>query len=648
MKKIISFFMCLLIFSLNIYADEDNADSGNDTGYNEATFAFYQESENMWKVSLYVGKSDTTSLDGSINDFYRVGKPVFIQGFSNFKAGYKIYASPYNKLDYLAGKGIARKKIEDLPVIVRTDAPAIPVSHFGTISSVKAYFGDGNTLNGVLEEIGSQMGVDIGSYLSSKTYFVEGKPVKLKPEEIIPERSGGKTTNRVPWLIMYEPVVTTYLGDASKKAVAFSATEYALTNGSTFNWNNASVLTPVFQNMANLTHRDLPASVVLETSWLGYEALSPDTSYYWSDDRIKRGGGYGMRWLDAGEKTKPKPSKVDLIYRTDTDVITSFMMHTNPSPNRIDLFNPKNRASVSFNIGGITRTHSLIMPDGGSQYSWVKWHTPKVAGEVTITVTPSSGLYFEDGSSVKTVKAKIVDLKEKRPPDPEATDKADDFKFKPTTALPNKASRDNANWYEYYAIWHEHWVDRGHTEYYTWTDDKGVSHEGSYWVSKWVDEGWWDWFKNTYYLNASATVKLKPAKECPTPRKVGDKWYLKSGYSFNTDLKVDINTNAPNFSHYTKAGNVLTTFPEFNYKTYLRLLEKHGTNEWYFRKNIFSQWKARSHFTPLWYPDGKYEPYYEVIDIWTPDGMCKINVSDYMMIKGNIYDDWHISAEEVK
>ncbi len=652
MKKILSLILALiLIFSVNVFADEDNANSGGDDEHNNALYGFYRLSESMWKVSLYVGKSDTTSLDGNINDFYRVGKPVFIQGFNSFKPGYKIYTSPYNKFDYLAGKNMKNADFmsDSISKIFRPDAPAIPVSHNGNLEAVKSYFGNTQTLQGVLDEAGRSMGVDVRDYLTSLSYEIEGEVKTLEADEIIPKVVGGKTSNKVPWLIMYEPVAITYLrksyGSSSKIAIAYTATEYALTSN-IFNWDKPSVARPVYQAMETLVKKHLPASVVLRESWLGYDDVEPDTNNSWGWDKIIRGGGFGMRWLNARELKGASVSNEDITYRTDTDVITSFKVHTNSTLNRIDRFNPDNEAKVTFNIGGVSSTHSFIVPDGGECYSWVKWHTPSDEGEVTITVTPSSGLYFEDGTTQKTITAKVVDLKSKRPPDPEANDKPEmfDFKDKP---LPNRASKTTSTWHTYDAVWHTYWVDNG-----GFVDDitKPQNPDGTYpqtWESDWDDEGWWDWTKNTYSLSASATVNVEPADECPTAFKVGSKWYLKSGYSFCSDLNVLIDTDAPSISHYTRAGNVITTFPEFNYETYLRLLDKHGTSSFYFKKNIYSQWLARSHFTPLWFRDGDYSPYYEVIDIWTPEGMLKVNVSDSIEIKGNIYDDWHISAEEV-
>lgn len=63
------------------------------------------------------------------------------------------------------------------------------------------------------------------------------------------------------------------------------------------------------------------------------------------------------------------------------------------------------------------------------------------------------------------------------------------------------------------------------------------------------------------------------------------------------------------------------------------------------KSNKYSTYNQRVHFTPIWYPDGTYNVYSQVIDTWTPDGMLSINLNDYVNIKGSLYDDWHIAPK---
>ena len=89
-------------------------------------------------------------------------------------------------------------------------------------------------------------------------------------------------------------------------------------------------------------------------------------------------------------------------------------------------------------------------------------------------------------------------------------------------------------------------------------------------------------------------------------------------------------------------------YPEFNYNKYLRMLEKTKggySAEFDLRANEFSTYSARVHFTPIWFPDGRYEPIATVMDAWTPDGMLTCTLSDFLNISGNLYDDWHIAPK---
>ena len=38
-----------------------------------------------------------------------------------------------------------------------------------------------------------------------------------------------------------------------------------------------------------------------------------------------------------------------------------------------------------------------------------------------------------------------------------------------------------------------------------------------------------------------------------------------------------------------------------------------------------------------------YTVYAEVFDVWCPAGQLSVRITDQMIIKGNVYDDWHIA-----
>ena len=64
-----------------------------------------------------------------------------------------------------------------------------------------------------------------------------------------------------------------------------------------------------------------------------------------------------------------------------------------------------------------------------------------------------------------------------------------------------------------------------------------------------------------------------------------------------------------------------------------------------FKKNGYSTYERRTHFTPIWYPDGSYTPYTWLLDCWTPAGMLSMNLTDSITIDGNLWSDWHIAPQ---
>ena len=52
-----------------------------------------------------------------------------------------------------------------------------------------------------------------------------------------------------------------------------------------------------------------------------------------------------------------------------------------------------------------------------------------------------------------------------------------------------------------------------------------------------------------------------------------------------------------------------------------------------FKKNGYSTYERRTHFTPIWYPDGSYTPYTWLLDCWTPAGMLSIRIPNWCKMR---------------
>lgn len=102
----------------------------------------------------------------------------------------------------------------------------------------------------------------------------------------------------------------------------------------------------------------------------------------------------------------------------------------------------------------------------------------------------------------------------------------------------------------------------------------------------------------------------------------GQYYCMKSGYGVKTEVRATLSTDAPT-SHITYPQTAFSVFPEFQYQTYLRLLQRSGgqSAKFIFKPNEFSTYDRTVHFTPLWFPDATdYTIYTQVWDTWTP--MC--------------------------
>ena len=366
------------------------------------------------------------------------------------------------------------------------------------------------------------------------------------------------------------------------------------------------------RTMTSLTHKNLPLAMYLEYSDLGFAAYSGPTNKTCSNDTIIAYLGMGIVRFEEQPPEQPEPTDYDYEYRVDTDVITPVTLYAGSE------INPDGPATVTFTIKGSTyRMNNIVIPEGDSQLAWVKWHTPSEPQDITITVRTNRGTL-----SQTTIKAKVVDLSGNDPPDPKATDTAGSWR---PSDVPSREEKSYAAWSVWWAQWHPYWV------WHSTGDDDGY----------WVDEGWYDFFRDNYSASMTATTRIEPDEKVPTA--AGNT--MKSGYGVSNTVTATVSTSAP-MSHYTYGQTVVSYFPEFNYTTYWRLLDRLSsgkTARFQFTENIYSTYKQRVHFSPVWFPDGSYTVNTHVMDIWTPAGMLCANLTDSVTISGSLYDDWHIA-----
>lgn len=284
--------MLLSAFSITAFAGDDNATGGDGSTHPAAEgFGWYNSYQYLYKVTLFVGKRDTVTKQSSLtNDFYRVGT-VIVK-----KTGWSVDSSVMfgsgTKMDYYSGTPMTR--LQNPYIISDANCPKIPIACGGDIDVVKQYFGSTGTMNTLLNAIAAKAGTNAYSLLKNKTFTIDGTAKSGWAEaDLLPNG----TSNRIPWVIVYEPIILMHLKDKVNQ-VAFTATEYAIAqlNG-WYDWtyNNGNG-----QGVAILPQRHLPSSIQLEESWFGYPVYPVHgDDYKWPWEDIIKGGGWGMRWLGA-------------------------------------------------------------------------------------------------------------------------------------------------------------------------------------------------------------------------------------------------------------------------------------------------------------------------------------------------------------
>ena len=362
--------------------------------------------------------------------------------------------------------------------------------------------------------------------------------------------------------------------------------------------------------MVSLSHKNLPLAMFLEVGDLGYPAWKGSTSTPASNADIKSSLGLGIvRFTEKPEP--PVVSTYDYEYRVNTEVITSIMISGGQS-------DPDNPTYVSFEIEGRTyNVGNVYYPRGDSQLAWVKWTTPDTEQDMIINVSVHGS-----GSTTKSIiNVRIVDLDKNPPPNPVADDRNDSFSYAP---VPHREQKTISNWSIWSPWWQEYWV------WHSTGDDSGY----------WCDHGWWEFDLDQYSAKLSADMRITNDSKNPT----ASGSTFKSGYGINQIVTANISSTQS--SAITYPQNAVSYFPEFQYETYWRLLERisSGSNSRFeFKRNKYSTYKNRTHFTPIWMPDGTYTVNTCIIDSWTPDGMLSMNLTDSLAIRGNLWQDWHIA-----
>lgn len=460
---------------------EDNSSTvpGNPT-YTED--AFYYSDQYMWKVSLFVAKSDTVNKDSSnMNEFYRIGnQAVYLTPVSNWNgwaAGSRpsnisgLFFSKENKVDTLmelqsksgdvnalnpvqlaSGSGIYLLKPPVQPPYVPQlsdgdiyDNGVIYGDSVGSITKVASYFNSLDTINTVLNFYAGKQGVSKEDLVKNLEFTIDGETrTGWNPKGILPDAISDNPTNQVEWLIVYEPVSIVYVKDTahpgSYYGYALSATDFAVSQiKHQMDWRYDETRWTAWagqqpdawkpnanrQHVSRLAFLLMGNSVITNSTWYGLVAGSGvdqnaaiPFNRWFSDQQVKYGGWGMARALKPAEYNKPR----DNDYRPNTDVILSTPVYSNI--NAI----PGSELTVTYKINGeVIGTDSLVAPMKTESYSYLKWRTPDVSTVTSYDLEMSISPYPEGtincgGNEYTHRTLTIRPLEESTPPDPKVGD----------------------------------------------------------------------------------------------------------------------------------------------------------------------------------------------------------------------------------
>lgn len=506
---------------------------------------------------------------------------------------------------------VSDHEVVTTPIDLTNKMPNDVVGHFGKVSKMSYTKGRGISKgegkytyvnpSQSLPRIISTKSLGQANIEEIKSYFTDEQVVRS-----IASTTGMDYSTLIngEYRLLIEPVMfVTFQGIK----IAMTATEAALYDEQTGGSVRALLPTVGFQN--------LPLAMFLEVADLGYPAWSGPTSGVRTNREIKSSLGLGIVRFKEAQPEQPEITTYDYEYRVNTEVITAVEVSGGQS-------DPDHPVSVTFDVAGQCYTvNNVYYPSGDSQLAWIRWTTPSKPQTITIKVHASGR-----GNPVKqTIIAKIVDLSGNDPPNPVADDRNDSYSAS-KALIPRKPEKTSAQWGIWRPWWHSHWV---------WHSRK---HSSGYWC----DHGWWDYDYDQYRASFTASMKIKPDRKSPTAT---DRT-IKSGYGVNIEVSARTTTNQRR--SVTGIQNAVSYFPEFYYESYWRLLDRTSGGyraKFEFSRNPYSTYKNRTHFSPIWMPDGNYTVYTYALDCWTPDGMLETNLTDTVRISGNLWTDWHIAPQ---
>lgn len=480
LMAVLLFFMLLCQELLVQAAGEGNIDGGGGGFGNGSNTNKWVNGDDGVRVTI-VNASDGSAVSASVDLTNRSPSDIAIHFVKTSKTSYRAGAS----LTLNTGSYVYYRLDRAMPTIISSSTGG------GRIEQIKRYFTDEQVLRGIC----GYCGFDFNTLISGD------------------------------YKLLIEPLAFVTFQGARTAMTATEAALYDRLLGGTMR-----------QKMPSLSHKNLPLSIFLETSDLGFPAWSGSRTERVSNESIIEALGLGI--VRFNEEVTPEVETVDYEYRVNTDVITAVSVRGGQS-------DPDHPVNVTFQIDGASYTvENVYYPKDHEQLVWVRWHTPPTPQIINISVTASG-----TGSPAKsTLVAKIVDLDGYDPPNPTADDRNDSYAVG-NASVPSNMEKTSAQWSIWRPWWQEHWVEHTGSHSEDCAEDCTSSH------STWEDEGWWEFDIDYYSASFSADMSLTPDEKSPTASATT----IKSGYGVN--LRVNASASASEASAVTEPQTAVSYFP---------------------------------------------------------------------------------------
>jgi hypothetical protein len=268
----------------------------------------------------------------------------------------------------------------------------------------------------------------------------------------------------------------------------------------------------------------------------------------------------------------------------------------------------------------VVQSKAVVCPASNNNLVWFRWHTPSMAGSYTLSVNISASGVTPRAGWADTLTWSVRVATENVPLQTRLTD------IKPSwfsIQTPNPC---------------------GYASALSWSD--WIYSNGAF-------------LKRTYTATLNAGLTVTPTKATDgsnrivtATRDASEKWTLKSGYGISESATSGValtssTGSAIDSTSATSAQLAEGRYPEFNYyyAGYFRLLDRMGNGSFQLKRNPYSQYGFRTHYVPIWFPDGPYTVLATVSQAWTPAGMLGKDTTGTVQIQGALPDDWYVKVQ---